>query len=126
MRCPMKISFQKFNFIRALRRDKEGSCFIVNDIESGANLVLRTITRRQFDIDRAGLSRFYAWFQTQCHPHLGRLLHAGIAPNHEVYWTREYLETAEQADKEALLRSLISAVTFLHADGYIHRHIRPS
>src|SRR5437773_12319125 len=115
----MKLLFGRYNFIRALRRSREDSSFIVNDSQSVTNLVLRIINKREFDLDRAAFSRFYAWFQTQCHPHLGRMVHAGVGSNHELYWARPYCDATAQVNNEPVLRNLLSTVAFLHSEGYV-------
>jgi transcriptional regulator with PAS, ATPase and Fis domain/tetratricopeptide (TPR) repeat protein/serine/threonine protein kinase len=121
----MKSVLSSFDVLRTLRRAKNEYSCIVQEPQSRANLVLRVVKSPALECDYQSLSQFYAWSQTQSHPHLGRVIQAGIGPRQELYWTRHLGELCKVINVDTLIRDLVSGVSFLHANGYLHRHIRP-
>src|SRR5262245_51456807 len=123
----MENLFGRFKVLRLLHRNQEGRTVLVNDVEWNTDLILKVLRKGKFDFDRFALSRFYAWSQTIRHQSLGNLVAAGLGARGELYWARTYYSTQnETRTANDYIRSLVTAIGFLHSHGYLHCRIRPS
>src|SRR5262245_11659753 len=123
----MKTTLGRYASIRVLRRQIGYSSEQIRNIDTGEELVLKTVSRKHFELNRADLARHFSWLQTQSHPGLCPVLTAGIGLRGELYWTRSYLSRCDTEIAAASdFRNIVGAIAYLHSYGFVHRRIRPS
>src|SRR5205823_719073 len=92
------------------------------------DVVVKVVRKGHFTRDRDRLVHNLSWFAGVRHPSLGEIFDAGLTKKGDLYCVREYLAPSElfSADNIEAIRTLLSAVDFLHFNGRIHGAIKPS
>src|SRR5206468_12865713 len=71
---------QRFQIVQNLRVAKNEKVFIADDfVLERSNVVVRVFRRGLFNSDRELPYRFFSWHQGIVHPHLARILDAGVS-----------------------------------------------
>ena len=133
---PAGRSIGPYTIVRLLGRGGMGSVFLAHrsdvDMQVAVKLLDRTFASadasRRFLLERTVLGRLD-------HPHIARLLDAGIAQGHTPYFAMEFVDGepitsyAASADLPARLRlfeAVCSAIAFAHRRLVVHRDLKPS
>jgi serine/threonine protein kinase/tetratricopeptide (TPR) repeat protein len=131
--------FGAFRIVRELGRGGMGAVYLAERAEGGfAQLAAVKLIKRGMDTDHV-LARFRAERQILAsldHPNIARLLDGGSTPDGLPYLVMEYIEgqpidtfaderMLSVADRTRLFLQVCDAVTYAHAQGVVHRDIKP-
>src|SRR5262245_7356483 len=119
----------RFQITRDLRVDKNQRVFIADDLVlERSNVIVRVFRRGLCTSDRDLLPSFFSWYQGMHHPHLARILDSGVSDANELFYVRDYIQSAQNLfeDNAQWLKPLLATVRFLHSADRIHGGIKPS
>src|SRR5262249_12296395 len=118
-----------FRIVRTFRVDKNQKTFIADDLVLGrTNVVVRVFRRALLKSDRESLYRFFSWHAGVAHPHLARILDAGVSDVHEIFYVREYIQPSQELFTVNVqwIKPLLATVQFLHQQDRVHGALKPS
>src|SRR5262245_36720854 len=120
---------ERFVLVRLLKEDRYAKVFLANDDLLGReNVVVRIISKERIRYSGDRLFEFFSWWIGIQHPEFASVFDAGLTKQQHLYFVREYLPQSQlfSLDSVAMIRRLLSAVSFLSQQNRIHGAIKPT
>jgi DNA-binding NtrC family response regulator/tetratricopeptide (TPR) repeat protein len=118
----------RFQVIRTLQLLPHQATFLAHDHLLKAKVLVKLLPRKVVLSEKPALGEALCWYHGVDHPHLLRILDAGLTPKGDLYYVREYVPNSDclSPSNTTWLSLFLGTVQFLHSHDRVHGSIRPS
>jgi DNA-binding NtrC family response regulator/tetratricopeptide (TPR) repeat protein len=122
------LPLDRFEVIRTLHVLRHQATFLAHDHLLETKVLVKLLPRKIVLSEKQALREGLCWYHGVDHPHLLRILDAGLTPKRDLYYVREYVPNSDclSPTNTTWLPLFLGTVQFLHSHDRVHGSIKPS